>query len=88
LKVIFESLLMSVKVTGEEALGPGAGGVRGPSPPLYDRPVRAGVGEGVGAGCCARIDLALRQATTIVEKSKIRPADFSVEIIACCNANC
>lgn len=42
---------MSVNVTGDWACGTDGGGLFAGTAELYDLPVRAGVGEGVGDGC-------------------------------------
>jgi hypothetical protein len=47
-KLMFDSLEMSLKVTGDCACGAGGGGFLVDVSVLYDRPVRCGVGVGVG----------------------------------------
>jgi len=52
MKLTADCALMSVKVSGERACGPGLGGVFDNSAAEYERPVRSGVG--LGEGCCAK----------------------------------
>jgi hypothetical protein len=67
LKLTFVSAVMSVKITGEGACGPGGGGFFGISVTLYERPVRW---VGVGDGCWAKPVLKDKKAAKIKALAK------------------
>lgn len=79
---MFDSLVISLKVTGDCACGRGGGGALVGSSLLYDLPVRAGAGVGVGVGCWQKTGGGVRQNNRMNGKTDdlkdVRSAKYSL----------